>query len=195
MSDVTRILSAIEQGDAQASKQLLPLVYEELRNSLPSRWPRKRRGKRYRRQLWFTKPISGWWTRSKVQSWNSRGHFFAAAAEAMRRILIERARHKSSAKGGGQLQRLDLREIELPIVERQLDLLALDEALEELEKADRRAAAVVKLRYFTGLTTAEAANALGVSLATAENDWAYAKSYLRLRLSDAHSRSGSDSRT
>jgi RNA polymerase sigma factor (TIGR02999 family) len=111
----------------------------------------------------------------------------------MRRILIERARHKSSAKGGGQLQRLDLREIELPIVERQLDLLALDEALEELEKADRRAAAVVKLRYFTGLTTAEAANALGVSLATAENDWAYAKSYLRLRLSDAHSRSGSDS--
>jgi RNA polymerase sigma factor (TIGR02999 family) len=193
MSDVTRILSAIEQGDAQASKQLLPLVYEDLRKLAAQRMAQETPGQTLQATALVHEAYVRLVDTEKIQSWNSRGHFFAAAAEAMRRILIERARHKSSAKGGGQLQRLDLREIELPIVERQLDLLALDEALEELEKADRRAAAVVKLRYFTGLTTAEAANALGVSLATAENDWAYAKSYLRLRLSDAHSRSGSDS--
>jgi RNA polymerase sigma factor (TIGR02999 family) len=193
MSDVTRILSAIEQGDAQASKQLLPLVYEDLRKLAAQRMAQETPGQTLQATALVHEAYVRLVDTEKIQSWNSRGHFFAAAAEAMRRILIERARHKSSAKGGGQLQRLDLREIELPIVERQLDLLALDEALEELEKADRRAAAVVKLRYFTGLTTAEAANALGVSLATAENDWAYAKSYLRLRLSDAHSRSCSDS--
>jgi RNA polymerase sigma factor (TIGR02999 family) len=193
MSDVTRILSAIEQGDAQASKQLLPLVYEDLRKLAAQRMAQETPGQTLQATALVHEAYVRLVDTEKIQPWNSRGHFFAAAAEAMRRILIERARHKSSAKGGGQLQRLDLREIELPIVERQLDLLALDEALEELEKADRRAAAVVKLRYFTGLTTAEAANALGVSLATAENDWAYAKSYLRLRLSDAHSRSGSDS--
>jgi RNA polymerase sigma factor (TIGR02999 family) len=195
MSDVTRILSAIEQGDAQASEQLLPLVYEDLRKLAARRMAQETPGQTLQATALVHEAYVRLVDTEKIQSWNSRGHFFAAAAEAMRRILIERARHKSSAKGGGQLQRLDLREIELPIVERQLDLLALDEALEELEKADRRAAAVVKLRYFTGLTTAEAANALGVSLATAENDWAYAKSYLRLRLSDSQSRSGSDSCT
>jgi RNA polymerase sigma factor (TIGR02999 family) len=120
-----------------------------------------------------------------AQHWNSRGHFFAAAAEAMRRILIEQARRKASAKAGGNLGRINLSEVEPAIQGPQLDLLALNEALEQLEKIDARAAAVVKLRFFAGLTTPQAAEALGVSLATAENDWAYAKSYLRLQLSDA----------
>jgi RNA polymerase sigma factor (TIGR02999 family) len=110
--------------------------------------------------------------------------FFAAAAEAMRRILIERARHKASSKAGGEFRRVDFSEIEPAIPGSQIDLLALHTALEELEKTDARAAAVVKLRFFTGMTTPEAANVLGISLATAENDWAYAKSYLLLQIGD-----------
>ena len=120
-----------------------------------------------------------------VYDWDGRRHFFAAAAEAMRRILIEQARRKASARAGGSLQRVELSEVEPAIRGPQLDLLALNEVLEQLERTDPRAAAVVKLRFFAGLTTPEAAEALGVSLATAENDWAYAKSYLRLQLSDA----------
>jgi RNA polymerase sigma factor (TIGR02999 family) len=119
-----------------------------------------------------------------AQQFNSRGHFFAAAAEAMRRILIEQARHKASAKAGGSLRRVDLSEVEPAIRGPELDLLALNEALEQLGQADPRAAAVVKLRFFAGLTTPQAAEALGISLATAENDWAYAKCCLRLQLSD-----------
>jgi RNA polymerase sigma factor (TIGR02999 family) len=184
MSDITRILSAIEQGDPRASEQLLPLVYDDLRKLAAQRMAQEKPGQ----TLQATALVHDAYLRlvdvDQVQSWNSRGHFFAAAAEAMRRILIERSRHKASAKGGGQLRRLDAPDIELPIGGPQVDMLALNEALEELEKTDPRAAAVVKLRYFTGLTTADAARALGVSLATAENDWAYAKSYLRLRLSD-----------
>jgi RNA polymerase sigma factor (TIGR02999 family) len=106
----------------------------------------------------------------------------------MRRILIEQARRKASAKAGGELQRVDLSEIEPALPGPQLDVLALNEALEQLEQTDPRAAAVVKLRFFAGLTTQEAANALGVSLATAENDWAYAKCYLRLQLTESDSR-------
>jgi RNA polymerase sigma factor (TIGR02999 family) len=106
----------------------------------------------------------------------------------MRRIPIERARHKASAKAGGELHRVEFSDFEPAMPGPQLDLLTLNTALEELEKTDARAAAVVKLRFFTGLTTPEAARALGVSLATAENDWAYAKSYLRLQLSDSEGR-------
>ncbi len=185
MSDVTRILSAIEQGDPRASEQLLPLVYDDLRKLAAQRMAQEKPGQ----TLQATALVHDAYLRlvdvDQVQSWNSRGHFFAAAAEAMRRILIERSRHKASAKAGGEFRRLEASEIELPMAGPQVDLLALNEALEELEKTDPRAASVVKLRYFTGLTTADAARALGVSLATAENDWAYAKSYLRLRLSDA----------
>jgi RNA polymerase sigma factor (TIGR02999 family) len=188
MSEVTRVLSAIEEGDPHAAEQLLPLVYEELRKLAAQKMAQEAPGQ----TLEATGLVHEAYLRlvdvEKAQHWNSRGHFFAAAAEAMRRILIERARRKASAKAGGELQRVDLSEIEPAIPGPQLDLLALNTALEELEKADARAAAVVKLRFFTGMTTAEAANALGVSLATAENDWAYAKSYLRLKLSDTDSR-------
>lgn len=189
MSDVTHILSAIEQGDPRAAERLLPLVYDELRKLAVEKLAHERPGQ----TLQATALVHEAYVRlvdvDRAQAWNSRGHFFGAAAEAMRRILIERARHKASAKAGGKLHRVDMSEIEPAVSGPQLNLLALDEALAELEKVDPRAAAVVKLRFFAGLTTKEAADALGVSLATAENDWAYAKSYLRLQLSEPGSKS------
>jgi RNA polymerase sigma factor (TIGR02999 family) len=124
----------------------------------------------------------------QAQQWNNRGHFFAAAAEAMRRILIEQARHKASEKAGGKQRRVDLADIEPAIPGPQLDLLALNEALAQLEQTDPRGAAVVKLRFFAGLTMPQAAEALGISLATAENDWAYAKCCLRLQLGEGDGR-------
>jgi RNA polymerase sigma factor (TIGR02999 family) len=187
MSEVTRVLSAIEKGDPHAAEQLLPLVYEELRKLAAQKMAQEAPGQTLQATALVHEAYLRLVDVEKTQHWNSRGHFFAAAAEAMRRILIERARRKASAKAGGELQRVDLSEIEPAIPGPQLDLLALNTALEELEKTDARAAAVVKLRFFTGMTTPEAANALGVSLATAESDWAYAKSYLRLKLSDSDS--------
>jgi RNA polymerase sigma factor (TIGR02999 family) len=114
--------------------------------------------------------------------WNSRGHFFAAAAEAMRRVLVERARHRQSLKAGGGRRREELPDIELAVPGPRLDLLALDDALTRLEQQDKRRAELVKLRFFAGLTIAEAAEALGVSTSTADNDWAYARSWLRLEI-------------
>jgi RNA polymerase sigma factor (TIGR02999 family) len=119
------------------------------------------------------------------QNWNGRGHFFAAAAEAMRRILVDQARRKQSQRRGGNHQRIELSAVEPSVQENPLDMLALDEALEELGSLDPRAAKLVKLRFFAGLTVPEAAKALAVSVATAENDWAYAKSWLKLKLSTA----------
>src|SRR5262249_36912432 len=119
---------------------------------------------------------------ANAQQWNSRGHFFAAAAEAMRRILVERARHKRSLKAGGDRQRLELTEINPAVAGPNFDLLALNEVLEKLELQDKRKADLVKLRFFAGLTIEEAAHALGVSTTTAENDWAYARCWLRLEM-------------
>jgi RNA polymerase sigma factor (TIGR02999 family) len=192
MSDVTRILSAIEAGDPHAAAQLLPLVYEELRRLAAHKLAQEKPGQTLQAtalvheaylRLVDSEP------RGSSPPWNSRGHFFAAAAEAMRRILIEQARHKASEKAGGKRRRVDLADIEPAIPGPQLDLLALDEALAQFEKADPRAAAVVKLRFFAGLTMPQAAQALGISLATAENDWAYAKCCLRLQLGDVDRRS------
>jgi RNA polymerase sigma factor (TIGR02999 family) len=118
----------------------------------------------------------------KVRRWESRGHFFAAAAEAMRRILVENARRKRSARAGGGRKRVDLAEVEPAIEDPQVDLLGLDEALERLEAKDKRKAQLVKLRFFAGLTTEQAALILGISTSTADNDWAYAKSWLRLAM-------------
>jgi RNA polymerase sigma factor (sigma-70 family) len=201
MNDVTRILSAAEQGDPHAAKQLLPLVYDELRKLAATKLAQESPGQTlqatalvheaYLRLVASPGQASpgqaspGRESGESAPQWNSRGHFFAAAAEAMRRILIEQARHKASAKAGGEFRRVELSDVEQAIPGPQLDLLALNEALEQLEKQDSRAAAVVKLRFFAGLTTPQAAEALCISLATAENDWAYAKSYLRLQLSDA----------
>ena len=188
MTDVTRILSAIEQGDPHAAEQLLPLVYDELRKLAAVRLAREKPGQTLQATALVHEAYVRMVDVDQDQHWNSRGHFFAAAAEAMRRILIEQARRKASAKAGGKLQRVDLSEIEPALPASQFDLLVLNDALEQLEKTDPRAAAVVKLRFFAGLTTPEAATTLGVSLATAENDWAYAKCYLRLQLTECDSR-------
>jgi RNA polymerase sigma factor (TIGR02999 family) len=192
MNEVTRILSAIEQGDPLAAAELLPLVYDELRKLAAQKLAQEKPGQTLQatalvHEAYIRLVASGDASAPREQAWNSRGHFFFAAAEAMRRILIDQARRKASVKAGGQLQRLDLSEIEPALPGPQLDMLALNEALEHLEKTDPRAAAVVKLRFFAGLTTQQAANALAVSLATAENDWAYAKCYLRLQLTEAES--------
>ncbi len=184
MTDVTRILSAIEQGDPHAASQLLPLVYEELRELAAAKLAQEMPGQ----TLQATALVHEAYVRLVVgaadRSWDGRSHFFAAAAEAMRRILIDRARHKNTRKAGGGRRRVDLNEIELTLDEPDLELLALDEALRELERKDPRKAEVVKLRFFAGLTTAQAAAALGVSTSTVENDWAYARSWLRLRMGE-----------
>jgi RNA polymerase sigma factor (TIGR02999 family) len=184
MSDVTRILSAIEHGDTHAADQLLPLVYEELRKLAAQKMAQESPGQTLQATALVHEAYLRLVDREKVQRWDSRGHFFAAAAEAMRRILVEQARHKKSAKGGGQLQRVELHDEQLPSPGRDLDLIALDEALNKLASHDSRKAELVKLRYFAGLTIGQAAAALGVAESTADADWAYAKSWLRVELAD-----------
>ena len=184
MSDVTRILSAIEQGDVHAAEQLLPLVYDELRKLAAVRLAQERPGQTLQATALVHEAYLRLVGPATVQTFNSRGHFFAAAAEAMRRLLIEQARRKNSLKGGGQRHRVELAGIDPHISEPQFDVIALDAALEELARLDPRAASVIKLRFFAGLTVSQAAEALGVSVATAENDWAYARSWLRMQLSE-----------
>jgi RNA polymerase sigma factor (TIGR02999 family) len=182
MNDVTQILSAIEQGDPQAAEQLLPLVYDELRKLAAQKLAQEKPGQTLQATALVHEVYLRLVDTEKVQRWESRGHFFAAAAEAMRRILVENARRRSSAKAGGGRKRVDLAEVEPAIDGPQVDLLGLDEALEQLAAKDQRKAALVKLRFFAGLTTEQAAEALGISSSTADNDWAYAKSWLRLAM-------------
>jgi RNA polymerase sigma factor (TIGR02999 family) len=184
MSEITPILTAIEQGDPHAAAQLLPLLYDELRRLAAHKLAQESPGQTLQATALVHEAYLRLVDTSKVQHWNSRGHFFAAAAEAMRRILVERARHKRSLKAGGDRRRLDLAEIEPAAPEPGVDLLALDEALEKLQRQDRRKAELVKLRFFAGLTTAQAAAALGISPSTADNDWAYARCWLRLEIAD-----------
>ena len=184
MTDVTQILSQIDAGDPRASEMLLPLVYDELRRLAAHRLVQEKPGQ----TLQATALVHEAYLRlvgkdGQGPSWNSRGHFFAAAAEAMRRILVDRARHKGSQRQGGEFERVELSVVEPALPANQLDVLAVDEAIQRLAAQDQRAAQLVKLRFFAGLTVAEAAEALGVSVATAENDWAYAKSWLKLQLS------------
>src|SRR4051812_8975376 len=157
MSDVTRILSAIGQGDPRASGQLLPLVYSELRRLAKQRLTREKPGQTLQATALvheaYVRLVEG----EEAQRWNSRGHFFAAAAEAMRRILVENARRKRAERHGGQLERRDLDEVEIAAPAPSEDLLALDEALAKLEAEDPIKAQLVKLRYFAGLTEEEAA--------------------------------------
>ena len=185
MSEVTRILLQIEAGDQAAAERLLPSVYQELRRLAAHRMDREPN----EHSLDATALVHEAYIRlvdvSQAQRWDSRGHFFAAAAEAMRRILIEQARRKQGPKAGGRHRHIELTGVEPEIAGPQLDLLALDEALVRLESSDPRAAQLVKLRFFAGLTRQEAAQALGVSIATADNDWAYAKGWLQVELSGA----------
>jgi RNA polymerase sigma factor (TIGR02999 family) len=182
MSDVTRLLAAIGQGDPRAAEQLLPLVYNELRRLAVTRMAREAPGQTLQATALVHEAYLRLQGGDQPQDWNGRGHFFAAAAEAMRRILVERYRHKRSRKGGGGRRRQELPDIELAIAGPRLDVLALHEALTKLEQHDARRAQLVKLRFFAGLTIAEAAQALGISDSTADNDWAYARSWLRLEI-------------
>jgi RNA polymerase sigma factor (TIGR02999 family) len=178
MSDVTRILSAIEQGDPHAAEQLLPLVYDELRKLAAVRLAREKPGQ----TLQATALVHDAYIRlvdvEKAQHWSSRGHFFAAAAEAMRRILLNRARDKGRLKRGGQRSRVDLSAVELAADAPDEDLLAIDECMEQLSVEDPECARVVKLRFFAGLSIDEAAAALGISASTAKRHWAFARAWL-----------------
>jgi RNA polymerase sigma factor (sigma-70 family) len=206
MSDVTRILSQIESGDPQAAQQLLPLVYDELRKLAAAKLVHEKPGQTlqatalvheaYLRLVGNQEPADrgqGPGTRNQGSSqsnlapgswqlapgsWNSRGHFFAAAAEAMRRILVEQARRKQALRRGGDWQRQDLDAVQLAAPAPPAELLALDEALTALANKDAVKAELVKLRYFAGLTMEEAATALGISPATAHRYWNYARAWL-----------------
>jgi RNA polymerase sigma factor (TIGR02999 family) len=182
MNDVTRILAAVEAGDSQAAAELLPVVYAELRRLAAQRMNHEPSGQTLEATALVHEAYLRLVDTNTEQQWNSRGHFFAAAAEAMRRILIERARQKKSLKGGGEYVRQDLSDVQPAIGGPDLDVLALNEALEKLALEDPRQAELVKLRFFVGLTVEEAANVLGVSTTTAENDWAHARCWLRLEL-------------
>jgi RNA polymerase sigma factor (TIGR02999 family) len=178
MTDVTRILDAIEQGDIRAADQLLPLVYEELRVLAAKKLSHERPGQ----TLQATALVHEAYVRlvgSEDQQWKSRRHFFSAAAEAMRRILIENARRKQSLKRGGGHKRIDIDSLELAVDGPSEKLLALDEALDRLAERDRVKADLVKLRYFAGLTSEQAAELLGIAHSTADEYWAYAKAWLK----------------
>ena len=178
MSEVTRILSAIEQGDPSAAERLLPLVYQELRR-LAAQWlDREAPGQTLQPTALVHEAYVRLVDVAKVQDWNSRGHFFAAAAEAMRRILVESARRKSSLKRGGARKRQELEEDNLAAPERPDELLALDEALSQLGTTDPKAAELVKLRYFAGFTVKQAAEILGISPRAADLLWAFARAWL-----------------
>ncbi len=178
MSDVTRILSQIESGDPSAAEQLLPLVYEELRKLAAAKLAQEKPGQ----TLQATALVHDAYIRlvdiEKAQHWNSRGHFFGAAAEAMRRILVENARRKSSLKRGGNQGRLAVDAVPLTVDSEADDLLALDDALTRLRCEDPVKADLVQLRYFAGLSVQQAADTLGISRATADRYWSYAKSWL-----------------
>ena len=183
MYDVTRILAAIDHGDARAAEELLPLVYDELRRLAAQQLADERPGQTLQATALVHEAYARLVGSGEPPRWDGCGHFFAAAAEAMRRILIERARHKQARKAGGGRRRLDLDDIEPALEEENGDrLLALDEALRQLEVEDPRKAELVKLRFFAGLTAEQAAAALGVSTSTAEKDWAYARSWLRVAI-------------
>src|ERR1700687_5105366 len=167
MSEVTQILSAIEQGDPRAAEELLPLVYDELRKLAAQRLAAEKPGQTLQatalvHEAYLRLVLSGGHEPPQSQRWNSRGHFFAAAAEAMRRILIDQARKNKSRKHGGGLGRHPLEEVEIASPEPSVDLLAVHEALEKFEQVDKVAAGLVKLRYYAGLTIPQAAGALGI---------------------------------
>ena len=177
MNEVTQILAAIEQGDSRAAGQLLPLVYDELRRLAAQRLAREKPGQ----TLQATALVHDAYLRlvgTDDHGWDGRGHFFAAAAEAMRRILVDNARRKRAAKHGGGHRRRDLDDVEIAAGAPAEDLMALDEALTRLAAEDPAKAELVKLRYFAGLSIEEAALALGISPATAKRRWAYARAWL-----------------
>jgi RNA polymerase sigma factor (TIGR02999 family) len=184
MSEVTRILEAIDQGDPQAAAQLLPLVYDELRKLAAAKLAHEKPGQTLDAtglvHEAYLRLVGG--GRSASEAFANRRHFLAAAAEAMRRILVDRARQRKCLKRGGDRKRLRLDQLHLEAEQTPAEFLALHEALERLEAKDQRKAALVKLRFFAGLSNEQAAEALGISPSTADNDWAYARAWLRVEL-------------
>jgi RNA polymerase sigma factor (TIGR02999 family) len=182
MNDVTRILSAIEHGDPSAAEQLLPLVYDELRKLAAARLAKEKPGQTLDATALVHEAYLRLVAGEAERRWKGRGHFFAAAAEAMRRILVERARRRTRVKRGGGFERAELEPSALAAPEPDQELLALDEALTRLAAEDPQSAEVVKLRYFAGFTIPEAAEALGVSPRQADFLWAFARAWLRQAL-------------
>ena len=186
MDEVTQILSAIEQGDAHAAEQLLPLVYEELRKLAAQKLALEKPGQTLQATALvheaYLRLMGNQSAAQAREHWDSRGHFFAAAAEAMRRILVDRAREKGREKRGGKFKKLDIDAIDLGTTVTPDQLLAVDEALAKLAGNDANAAKIVELRYFAGLTIDEAGKALGISTATAYRHWNYARAWLHSEL-------------
>jgi RNA polymerase sigma factor (TIGR02999 family) len=178
MSEVTQILSAIEQGDLHAAEQLLPLVYEELRKLAAHKLSHEKPGQTLEATALVHEAYLRLVDTDKVQHWNSRGHFFAAAAEAMRRILVEQARRKGREKHGGGCERVSLEGLDLAVDLPVADLLPLDEALTALAERDAQAAQLVRLHCFAGLSIEQAGQVLGLSPRTAYRDWAFARAWL-----------------
>jgi RNA polymerase sigma factor (TIGR02999 family) len=178
MNEATRILSAIEEGDPHAAEHLLPLVYDELRKLAARRLAQEKPGQTLQATALVHEAYLRLVDAEQVANWDSRGHFFAAAAEAMRRILVDNARRKRTEKHGGNHHRLDLDDVDLAADVPSADVLALDEALKKLEAGEPVKAELVKLRYFAGLSIDDAARALGISPATAKRHWVYARAWL-----------------
>jgi len=183
MNNVTQLLEAVTRGEPQAAQQLLPLVYEELRQLAAQRLAQEKPGQTLQATALVHEAYIRLVGTDGDQPWDNRGHFFAAAAEAMRRILVERARHKAALKHGGGMNRHDAAEVSLPASEPREDLIALDEALTKLAETDSGAAKLVELRYFAGLALPECAQVLGVSPRTADRLWAFARAWLHRQLS------------
>lgn len=182
MSDVTRILSAIENGDPSAAEQLLPLVYEELRKLAAAKMTAEREDHTLQATALVHEAYLRLVDNEKAQHWDSRSHFFAAAAEAMRRILVESARRKARGKHGGGRRQIPLNDADLPVSRDGEDLLAIDQALTRLAKSDETAARLVELRFFAGMTVEESAKVMGISTRSAYYAWDYARSWLRVEL-------------
>ncbi|MGI9470161.1 MAG: sigma-70 family RNA polymerase sigma factor [Rubripirellula sp.] len=184
MNEVTRILSQIDEGDSIAAEKLLPLVYEELRKLAAARLANEKPGQTLQATALVHDAFIRLVDQDEPQRWDNSGHFFSAAAEAMRRILIERARQRATLKRGGDREKIAIEAVELAMAPLICDdVIGLDEALEKLKLDHPRKAELVKLRFFAGLTTVQAAEVLAVSVTTAENDWAFARSWLRVEMS------------
>jgi RNA polymerase sigma factor (TIGR02999 family) len=184
MTDVTQILSEIEQGDPLAAERLLPLVYDELRKLASIKLANEKAGQTLQATALVHEAYLRLVGNELSQQWDSRGHFFVAAAEAMRRVLVENARRKASLKRGGDHIRIDVTDVAERLDSNPIELLALDEALERLEAEQPSKAQLVKLRYFAGCTLEETAQILGVSRATAQRNWSYARAWLFGQLND-----------
>jgi len=182
MDEVTHILSAIEQGDPQAADQLLPVVYDELRRLAAQKLAQEKPGQTLQATALVHEAYLRLVDTDKVQHWNSRGHFFGAAAEAMRRILVERARRKQAEKRGGRRQRVPLDDAEPGYTQAEDEVLAIDEALTRLAAEDPQAARLIQLRYFAGLSVEDAAAMVGLSRSSAYEHWAYARVRIRCLL-------------